>query len=189
MATEIVLVRHGRTAWSATGRHTGHTDVPLDDEGRAQVRALAPMLAERRFAAVLVSPLVRATATWELLDRSEETTSCPELMEWDYGQAEGVTTDEMRETIPGWRVWSNQPEGGETAAEVGSRADAVLERVAAVEGDVALVGHRHQLGILVARFLGLEAVHGGSFPLASGAISILAHDRELRVIRALNRMP
>ncbi len=189
MADEIVLIRHGQTSWSAAGRHTGRTDVELDEEGRDQVRGLATLLAGRRFALVLTSPLVRASATWELLGREEAAVTCPELVEWDYGQAEGLTTAEMRATVPGWRVWTHPPEGGETVEEVGARADAVLERVAAVEGSVALVGHRHQLGILVARWLGLDAVHGGSFPLASGAISVLAADRGIVVVQALNTTP
>lgn len=189
MTGEIVVIRHGQTAWSALGRHTGRTDVPLDEQGREEVLALAPKLAGRRFARVLVSPLVRASVTWELLARPERATPCPDLVEWDYGAAEGRTTDEMRRSVPGWRVWTHPPEGGETAAEVGRRADAVLADVAAVAGDVALVGHRHQLGILIARWLGLDAVHGSGFPLASGALSVLAHDRELPVVRTLNSTP
>ncbi len=181
----IVLVRHGETEWSRDKRHTGRTDLPLTAEGEAQARAAGERLAGRSFALVLASPLARARETARLagLDAAELD---DDLMEWDYGEAEGRTTKEIREESPGWDVWRDGPTGGETADAVGARADRVIERALAADGDVALVAHGHLLRVLGARWLGQPATFGGALGLGTAAICELDHERDRRVILRWN---
>ncbi|HKT02549.1 MAG TPA: histidine phosphatase family protein, partial [Rugosimonospora sp.] len=143
---EIVLVRHGQTEWSAAGRHTSFTDLPLTAEGERQAKGLAPVLAGRRFAAVLSSPRRRARDTAALAGLVV-TAVDGDLAEWDYGGYEGLTTPEIREQRPGWDLWRDGCPGGESPEQVGQRLDRVLERAAAAldGGDVALVAHGHSL--------------------------------------------
>jgi broad specificity phosphatase PhoE len=184
---EVVLVRHGETAWSASGRHTGRTDVPLTDRGRAQARALGEAIADRRFSLVLTSPLDRAAATCELAGLGGEVDD--DLREWDYGAYEGRTTPEIREEQPGWTVWDGPVPDGERLEEVAARADRVIERVLGAGGDVALVSHGHLLRVLTARWLELPPVEGRRFALDTATLSVLGSEREVRAVRHWNVVP
>ena len=182
----LLLVRHGQTEWSAAGRHTGRTDVPLTDQGEVQARALAPRLAERSFALVLVSPRRRARDTARLAGVVEQAEVDDDLAEWDYGDYEGRTSDEIHETDPGWTIWPAGAPGGETPAQVAGRADRVIARALAADGDVLLVAHGHLLRVLTARWLGLEAAGGRYFRLEPATLNELGYEREQRVIERWN---
>jgi broad specificity phosphatase PhoE len=184
MASEIVLVRHGETEWSRDGRHTGRTDVPLTELGRAQARLLGNALAERNFARVLTSPLARAADTARRAGYEAEPRD--ELREWDYGAYEGRKTVEIREERPGWTLWQDGVPDGETAAEVAGRVDRVLEELRAVEGEVLLFAHGHLLRVLAARWIGLEPAAGRLLTLDPATISVLGYERETPVIRVWN---
>jgi probable phosphoglycerate mutase len=182
MTSEIVAVRHGETEWSRDGRHTGRTDVPLTDAGRAQAVALAPTLRGWSFERVLTSPLARAAETARLAGYGEAAEPRAELREWDYGAYEGRTTAEIREERPGWDVWRDDSPGGETPDQVGVRADRVIERALAAGGDVALFAHGHLLRVLGARWMEDPAVKGGNLGLSTGAVCELGFERERRAI-------
>ncbi len=187
---EVVLVRHAETAWSKARRHTGRSDVPLTDDGREIAARLAGRLGERDFALVLTSPLGRAAETARLAGLSAE----PEdgLLEWDYGAYEGRTTADIREERPGWYLFDDGVPDGESADDVGRRADAVIARVVGVlgdegaGGDACLVGHSHMLRVLAARWLEQPATLGGRLWLRTGSVSALGWEREVRVLRAWN---
>lgn len=185
-ARQIWLVRHGDTEWTATGRHTSRTDVPLTERGREQARALGLVLDERDFALVRSSPLSRAVETCRLAGLGDTMETDDDLREWDYGDDEGRTTVEIRKERPGWTVWAGSP-GGEQLDEVGARARRVLERAASAAGDAALFSHGHYLRILGSCWLGLPAEGGRFFVLGTAAISVLGYERETRVIRHWNR--
>ncbi len=179
----IVLVRHGQTEWSASGRHTSTTDVPLTDEGRRAARALT--LREREFALVLTSPRQRARETCELAGLRGEVDE--DLVEFDYGELEGLTTAEIRETRPWWSLWRDGAPGGETPEQVGARVDRVISRALWAGGDVALFGHGHVLRALGARWLGLPAAAGGLLALDTAAVCELGFEHENRVVWGWNR--
>ena len=183
---DLWLVRHGETDWSASGRHTGRTDIPLTDEGIRQARALGRHLDGRSFALVLTSPLSRAADTCGLAGYGEVAQPSEDLLEWDYGQAEGRTTIEMRAQHPGWSVWTSGPPGGETVEEVGRRTERVIARALEASGDVALFAHAHVLRILAARWLGLPPDAGRLFALGPASLSVLGWEREARVISRWN---
>jgi broad specificity phosphatase PhoE len=185
-APEIVLVRHGETEWSRDMRHTGRTDVPLTERGREQAAELAPRLEGREFARVLASPLSRARETCELAGLGERAEQRPELVELDYGDAEGLTTEQMREHVPGWSIWANGAPGGETFAEVEERLAPLVEELSASDGDVAIFAHGHLLRMLAALWIGLPPQGGSRLVLATGRLSALGWERETRVIRAWN---
>jgi len=180
-----VLARHGQTEWSRSGRHTGHSDIPLDDTGREQGRLLGAALARFTPVQVLVSPLQRAQHTCELAGLSTART-VPELAEWDYGDYEGMTTAQILRQRPGWSLWRDGCPGGEDAAAVGRRAEAVIASVADVDGDVVLVAHGHLLRVLAARWIGQSPVGGAWLALDPATISILGHERGTRVIALWN---
>jgi len=186
-AHEVVLVRHGETEWSRSGKHTGRTDVPLAEQGEQDARAVGAALRGRQFALVLTSPLKRAVETCRLAGFGDEAVENPDLQEWDYGAYEGRTTPEIREEQPGWTVWRDGVPGGETVAEVGERADRVIAEARSVDGDVLLFAHGHLLRILAARWLGLEPVGGRLFALDPGSISAVGYERETAVIRLWNQ--
>jgi probable phosphoglycerate mutase len=187
-AREVVLVRHGETDWSRAGKHTGRTDVPLNERGRERARALAAKLAGRELALVLTSPLVRAVETCRLAGLGERAEVDERLAEWDYGAYEGRTTAEIREERPGWSLWSDGVPGGETAPEVGARVDAVIRELEGVDGDVALFAHGHVLRVLGARWLGLEPSGGCLLALDPAGVSVLGREHEWRVIRRWNEL-
>jgi len=179
----IVLVRHGQTEWSLSGRHTSTTDLPLTEEGRRAARALD--LRERSFALVLASPRRRARETCELAGLTCEVDD--DLAEFDYGEYEGLTTKEIRATRADWSLWTDGAPGGETAAEVGARVDRVIARCLAADGDCALFAHGHVLRILGARWLELPPDRGGSLALETASVSELGFERENRVLWIWNR--
>jgi probable phosphoglycerate mutase len=175
---ELWLVRHGETEWSASGRHTGTTDIELSDGGRRHATALRARLQGVEFARVLTSPLQRARMTCELAGFADRAEIVPDLAEWDYGQDEGLTTPEIREERPGWTVWRDGPKGGETAEDVGRRADRVIALAAESSGAVLAFGHGHMSRVVGARWIDLPAAEGIRLKLSTAAVSILGYDRE-----------
>jgi probable phosphoglycerate mutase len=192
---DLLLVRHGETEWSRSGRHTSHTDLPLTAHGEEQAKSLAPLLSGRPFARVLTSPLGRARRTADLAGLVGAVADA-DLHEWDYGGYEGVTTVDIHRTRPGWDLWTDgAPPGDETDGEspeqVGRRADRVLARVAPAlaGGDVVLVAHAHFLRVLTARRLGLPPAEGRLFQLATGTLSRLSTEHDRPVIAEWNTRP
>ena len=183
---EIVLVRHGETDWSRDGRHTGRTDVSLNDEGRAGAEALGEELRQWRFVRVLTSPLARATETARLAGLGDVAEPRDDLLEWDYGAYEGKKTVEIREERPGWTLWRDGVPGGETADEVGARADRVIGELRSLDGDAAVFAHGHLLRVLTARWLGLDPSGGRLFALEPATISVVGYERETPVVRVWN---
>jgi len=162
---EMILARHGETEWSSTGRHTGRTDIPLTDEGRRQADQIAGKLEGEDFAEVWSSPLRRALDTCRRALPNHQPEIFDDLMEWDYGDYEGITTAEVRVDVPAWTVWTHEITGGESVEEVGRRADGVIERASAVDGDICMFAHGQFLRILGARWIGLPADAGRLFAL------------------------
>ncbi|MFI6326358.1 histidine phosphatase family protein [Nonomuraea sp. NPDC050556] len=188
---EMLLLRHGETEWSRNGRHTGRTDLPLTANGEEQAAALVPVVKARSFDLVLVSPAVRARRTAELAGLAGYEVD-PDLWEWDYGGYEGITTATIRETHPGWYLWrdgvipGDAEHPGESAAQVGARADRVIARARQVEGDVAVVAHGHFLRVFAARWLGLPPEDGRFFKLDTGTYSRLGFEHAEPVIIGWN---
>jgi probable phosphoglycerate mutase len=180
----VVLVRHGATEWSESGRHTSRSDIALTDAGREAARALAARLAGRQFALVLSSPRARARTTAELA--GFEPVLDDDLVEVDYGAYEGLTTPQIREQRPGWTLWRDGSRDGESLAQAGERADRVIARALSAGGDVALFAHGHILRVLAARWLDLPPERGASFALATASISELGFERETRVLARWN---
>jgi probable phosphoglycerate mutase len=183
---ELCLIRHGETAWSRSGQHTGRTDIGLTPVGERQAALLGRRLAERKFALVLTSPLARARETCRLAGCGDVAVSEPDLLEWDYGGYEGRTTAQIREQEPGWNIWGGAALARESADQVGARCDRVIARCESVSGDVALFAHGHVLRILAARWLGLAAVAGRYFALDPASFSVLGREHEQRVLRCWN---
>ena len=190
---ELIVLRHGETQWSRDGRHTGRTDVPLTPPGEAAATALAPALAARPVCAVFTSPARRATATAALAGLAGAKEDA-DLQEWDYGGYEGATTAGIQEQRPGWYLWrdgvipGDAAHPGESVAQVGARADAVLARVTPLlaEGDVVLVSHGHMLRVLTARWLRLEPAAGRLFQLGTATLSTLGTEHGEPVISSWN---
>ena len=206
---EIILIRHGETEWSAAGRHTGRTDIPLTEAGERRARETGETLTEmrkhgHRIAAAWSSPAIRAKRTAELAGITCQGTD-PDLWEWDYGGYEGVTTAEIQEKRPGWFLWTDgvvpgPPDGfpGETVEEVGARCDRVIARVrplvdpasaSRIDGDVALVAHGHFLRVLAARWLSLRPADGALFKLDTAALSRLGFEHERPALAEWNNAP
>jgi probable phosphoglycerate mutase len=192
---ELILLRHGQTEWSKSGRHTGRTDIPLTPEGEAAAKSLAPALAGRPIRAVFSSPAQRAVRTAELAGLNA--TPDPDLQEWDYGGYEGMTTPQIREQRPGWYLWrdgvipGDADHPGEAVEQVGARADAVLARAGPLlaVGDVVLVSHAHFLRILAARWLGLPPADGRLLRLDTGTLSTLGSEHGQPVVLMWNAPP
>jgi probable phosphoglycerate mutase len=174
----VYLLRHGETEWSLNGRHTGVTDVPLTEHGRVAARLLRPILAKVTFLLVLTSPLQRARETCELAGLGQFATVEPDLIEWNYGEYEGLRTEEIRLTRPGWSVFRDGCPGGETPDQIGARADRVLSTIRATEGNVALFAHGHILRVLAARWINLSASYGENFILDTATLNVLGYYRE-----------
>ena len=183
-APELWLVRHGETEWSRDGRHTSTTDLPLTPVGEAAATALAPRLADVDFDLVLTSPRQRARRTAELAGRPDAEPD-EDLVEWAYGDYEGVTTPEIRETVPGWTVWTHPSPGGEGADEVSARLDRVIER-ARVYRRTLVFAHGHSLRVLTARWLCQPADEGRFFRLDTSTVSVLGFERETPVLLKWN---
>ncbi len=187
MDLELWLIRHGETEWSASGRHTGKTDIPLTESGRRQAAALAERLAGRSFRLVLSSPLSRAFETCRLAGFGGVAELTEDLREWDYGIYEGRTTPEIRRDIPKWTIWADDPPGGETIEQVAARAFRVINRATAGKGRVVLFSHAHLLRILAVCWLGLPPAAGRFLVLGAASISILGYERETPVIMTWNQ--
>lgn len=180
----MVVVRHGETEWSRTGRHTGRSDIPLTENGERQARAVGEALRGREFALVVSSPLIRARETARLAGFEPELRD--DLAEWDYGEYDGLTTPQIREQVPDWTIWGYGAVGGESVEQLAARADRVVAELLAVDGDVLVFSHGHFLRVLTARWLELGAADGRLFALDSGTLSTLGFEREQRVIRSWN---
>ncbi|KRF10556.1 histidine phosphatase family protein [Nocardioides sp. Soil796] len=184
-ARELWVVRHGETEWSRDGRHTSVTDLDLTEKGVEVARGLAQRLAGEEFDLVLTSPRKRARVTAELAGFPDAVID-DDLSEWAYGDYEGVTTPEIRRTVPGWTVWTHSVPGGETAEQVGARLDRVVVRAEAVAGRTLVFAHGHSLRVLAARWLGLPATDGRLLRLDTSTVSVLGHERESRVVLRWN---
>jgi broad specificity phosphatase PhoE len=182
----LVVVRHGETEWSKSGRHTGRTDLPLTAEGEKAALAVGPRLAGFTFAMVLTSPRQRARRTAELAGYGERAQVDENLAEWDYGADEGRTTTEIRADRPAWTVWRDGPAGGERLSQVAARADRIVERVLTADGDVLAFAHGHLLDVLAARWVGVHPELGRIFYLDPATVSVLGWHHEARVIQRWN---
>ena len=184
MAVEprVWLVRHAETEWSRDARHTGRTDIPLTDAGREHARGLGDRLAGAEFQAVFSSPLTRARETAELAGLGDRAELRDDLVEWDYGDYEGMTTPEIRESAPDWYLWRDGAPGGESVEDVESRVDRVIAEVLEINAPVALFAHGHVLRALGARWIEQSVGVGGRMGLGTGAICVLGFEREVRVV-------
>jgi len=182
------LARHGDTAWTVSGQHTGRTDLPLLPEGEENARRLGERLKGLTFAKVLTSPLQRARRTCELAGLGADAEIFPDLMEWDYGQYEGLRSAEILKDRPDWQLFRDGAPGGESPAQIGARAGRVVERVRAISGDVIVFSSGHFLRVLAARWLGLDPGSGRYFVLSTASLSILGYEHNLSepVIRLWN---
>jgi probable phosphoglycerate mutase len=183
---KVFAIRHGETEWSVSGQHTGITDLPLTDDGRRKAGLLQPMLQRESFVLVLVSPLRRAIETCKISGLWAEAQIDRDLMEWDYGEYEGLTSAQIDQKAPGWMLFTDGSPGGETPQQVSARVDRIIARARAAGGNVALFGHGHSLRVLAARWLGLTASAGSHFLLGTGTLNILSHDRGVPAIERWN---
>jgi probable phosphoglycerate mutase len=185
---QVYLMRHGETEWSLSGQHTGTTDIPLTDNGRKVAGLLAPVLAKENFAMVLTSPLERARETCALAGLGTRAEIDRDLMEWNYGEYEGLTTGQIQLQRPGWMLFSDGCPGGESPEQVGARADRVIAKVRAVEGHVALFAHGHIFRVFAARWLGLPAAAGCHFLLDTATLNILSYYQDIPAVKRWNAM-
>ena len=183
---QVYLIRHGETEWSLSGQHTGVTDIPLTENGRNLARLLAPVLANESFALVLTSPLERARATCELAGLGPQAEVDRDLMEWNYGEYEGLTPKQIHAKAPGWLLFRDGCPGGESPEQVGVRIDRIIARTRAVEGNVALFAHGHVFRVFAARWLGLPPTAGGHFLLDTATLSVLSYYRDIPAVKRWN---
>jgi broad specificity phosphatase PhoE len=183
---KVYLLRHGETEWSLNGQHTGVTDIPLTENGRRAARLLKPILAKVTFALVLTSPLQRARETCELAGLGQLANVEPDLIEWNYGEYEGLKTEHIRLTRPDWSIFRNGSPSGETPEQVGARADRVIARVRAAEGNGALFAHGHILRVLAARWINLSPGYGEHFMLDTATLNVLGYYRESPAFKIWN---
>jgi probable phosphoglycerate mutase len=185
---QIYLIRHGETEWSLSGQHTGVTDLPLTQNGRKVAKLLEPVLAKETFALVLTSPLERARETCELAGLSDRVEIDRDLMEWNYGEYEGLTPKQIHAQAPGWMLFRDGCPGGESPEQIGARVDRVIARVRSVEGHVALFAHGHIFRVFAARWLGLPATAGCHFLLDTATLNILGYYRGIPAVKRWNAM-
>jgi probable phosphoglycerate mutase len=185
---EVYLVRHGETEWSLTGQHTGITDIPLTENGRKVAKLLEPVLAKEDFALVLTSPLQRARETCQLAGLGEQAEIDRDLMEWNYGEYEGLNPRQVHAKTAGWMIFRDGCPGGESPQQIGARVDRVIARVRALEGHVALFAHGHVFRVFAARWLELPATAGRHFLLATATLSILSYYRDIPAVKRWNAM-
>jgi probable phosphoglycerate mutase len=183
---DLFAIRHGETAWSLSGRHTGTTDIPLTDNGRRLAERMRPVLAKREFGLVLCSPLQRARETCELAGLGNEAVIDPDLSEWNYGEYEGLTPAQIRKSSPGWLIFRDGCPGGELPGEIGGRVDRVIDRVRTANCNTALFAHGHVLRVLVARWIGMPPAGGQHFLLETGTLCVLGYYRESPAVRIWN---
>ena len=182
----LYVVRHGATEWSTSGQHTGRTDLPLLPEGEEQARQTGALLQGIDFSLVLCSPMSRAQKTCELVGLRDQAVIDDDLHEWDYGDYEGVTTQTIRESVPGWTVWNGTCPNGESIEQVAMRADRVIGRIRAESGNVIVFAHGHFLRVLTARWCELDPIEGRRFVLDPATLSILGWERETPAVRQWN---
>ena len=185
---EVYLIRHGETEWSLNGRHTGTTDIPLTENGRKVAKLLAAALVKEKFALVLTSPLKRARETCELAGFGARAEIDRDLMEWNYGEYEGLTPKQIHVKAPGWMLFRDGCPGGETPEQVGARVDRVIARVRAVEGHAVLFAHGHIFRVFAARWLALPAAAGSQFFLDTATLNILSYYRGIPAVKRWNAM-
>ena len=185
-AQKVLLIRHGETEWSLNGRHTGTTDIPLTEHGRDVARRWKPVLSQRTFALVLTSPLQRARETCELAGLGKRAEIDDDLMEWNYGDYEGLTPKEIHAKAHSWMLFRDGCPGGESPEDVGRRVDSVIERVRVVDGHVALFAHGHVFRVFAARWIGLPAAAGCRFLLDTATVSVLGYYRGVSAIKRWN---
>jgi probable phosphoglycerate mutase len=183
---DVWLIRHGETEWSRGGRHTGLTDLSLTDAGRRVAGALAPVLARESFALVLTSPLKRARETCELAGLGDRAHVDSNLLEWNYGEYEGLTSAEIHEREPGWLLFTDGAPAGERPDDVGGRVDRVIARARAAPGNVVVFAHGHLLRVLAARWVGWPVAAGRHFLLDTGTVNILSAYRQAPAIKRWN---
>ena len=182
----VFAIRHGETSWSLSGHHTGTTDIPLTENGRRLAQRMRPVLATKAFELVLCSPRQRARETCELTGLGDKAVIDSDLVEWNYGEYEGLTLKQIHEVVPGWLIFRDGCPGGEMPEQVGARVDRVIARSRAVDGDIALFGHGHMLRVLVARWIGLPAGAGQHFLLDTGTLCVLGYYREIPAVKVWN---
>ena len=182
----VFLVRHGETEWSISGQHTGLTDIPLTESGRELAMQWASILAQLNFALVLTSPLQRARETCDLTGLGERAEIDRDLMEWNYGEYEGLTPQQIHEKAPGWLLFRDGCPGGESPEEVGARADRVIARVRAVGRNVAMFAHGHIFRVFVARWIGLPAAAGSHFLLDTATMCVLGYYSGIPAVKRWN---
>jgi len=183
---QVYLIRHGETEWSLSGQHTGVTDIPLTENGRNVAKLLKPVLAKESFARVLTSPLQRARETCALAGLGVRAEIDRDLMEWNYGEYEGLTPKQIHAKASGWMIFRDGCPSGESPEQVGARADRVIAKVRAVEGDVALFAHGHIFRVFAARWLGLPAGAGSHFLLDTATLNILSYYRDVPAVKRWN---
>jgi probable phosphoglycerate mutase len=181
-----ILIRHGETEWSVSGQHTGSTDIPLTETGREVARRLAPLMSRATFALVLTSPLGRARETCALVGLAGRAEVDADLVEWNYGEYEGLTPKQIHARAPGWMIFRDGCPDGESPAQVEARVDRVIARIRKIEGDVALFAHGHVFRVFAARWLGLPVTAGSQFLLDTATVSVLSHYRGIPAIRRWN---
>ena len=182
----VFTIRHGETAWALSGQHTCTTDIPLTPNGRRLARRLRPLLAKESFNLVLVSPLQRARETCALAGLDKVAVIDRDLMEWNYGEYESLTTAQIHTQLPGWLLFRDGCPGGETPDQIGARVDRVIARARDAVGDVALFAHGHVLRVLAARWIELPAGAGQHFLLDTGTLCILDHYHDVPAIKVWN---
>ena len=182
----VYVVRHGETEWTLSGQHTGVTDIPLTENGRDTAKLLRPVLARESFALVLTSPFKRARETCQLSGLGDKAEVEPDLVEWNYGEYEGLTSRQIHEKAPGWMIFTDGARGGETPEQVGARVDRVITKTRAAKGNIALFGHGHFLRVFAARWLDLPATAARYFLLDTGTLSILSYYQGFPAIRRWN---
>lgn len=186
---KIYLIRHGETSWSLAEKHTGLTDIPLTAHGKKQAEILKTALKNENFSQVWTSPLLRAKETCALAGFSSKMKIDSDLVEWNYGDYEGLTTQEIRKKNPDWNLFQDGPKGGETCAQISARADRVLAKIQECTGDIALFSSAHFLRVLAARYLGLSVHEGSCFLLSPASISVLSYEHNTPVLALWNHTP
>jgi broad specificity phosphatase PhoE len=183
---DVFTIRHGETAWSVSGQHTGTTDIPLTNRGRRLAERMRSVLADKAFELVFCSPMQRARETCELAGFANKAVIDPDLLEWNYGEYEGLTPQQIDAIAPGWLIFRDGCPGGETPAHVGARVDRVIARSRAVHGDTVLFAHGHVLRVFVARWIGLPPGGGEHFLLDTGTLCVLSYYHETPAVRIWN---
>jgi broad specificity phosphatase PhoE len=183
----VSAIRHGETAWSLSGQDTSATDIPLTENGRRLAQRMRPVLATNAFELVLCSPMQRARETCELAGLGDKAIIDSDLVEWNYGEYEGLTPQQVDEVAPGWLIFRDGCPGGEAPEQVGARMDRVIARLRAFSGGTALFAHGHVLRVLVARWIGLHAGGGQHFLLDTGTLCVLGYYRDIPAVRIWNR--